>query len=169
MSRSTSRSAGPLMPEAEIVENDSIRIAGIRHRLRAVELRAWTRRTLPAVSSALRRSGLRPRGAPIAMLRPVDDGGFEAFLGYPVDATPWGAELEHETIPAGEAARAVHFGPYESVLATYDRLFEWVVGHGRTPEPLMWEQYVVGPPLTQAPQSWRTVVMCRLRPVHRSR
>jgi len=167
MTKAIARPADPVLPEAEIVENDRVELAGIRRHLRATELREWTRGTLPEVSRVLARSGVRPGGAPITVLRPCDDGGFAVTIGYPVGDLPSGTLLERDTIPAGETARATHHGPYESLVATYDRLFEWIIGHGRAPRPLMWEQYVVGPPLTTTPDAWRTVVSCALEMIGR--
>jgi len=148
--------------DAEIVVNEQVEIVGTRERLRVADVHEWTRRTLPIVAARLADTGIRPTGAPVAVLRAREDGSFEVTAGYPVANLPYGSRWDHDTLPAGTAVQALHRGDYDSLLATYDRVFEWLVGHGHTPSSLMWEQYVVGPQAAEAPDSWRTIVACPL-------
>jgi len=148
--------------ETEIVESEQTEIVGTRQRMRVAEVHEWTRRTLPVVAARLADAGIRPTGAPVAVLRPCDDGGFEVTAGYPVASLPFGGRWDHDTLPAGTVVQALHRGDYDSLLATYDRLFEWLIGHGRVPSSLMWERYVVGPQAAEASDSWRTIVACPL-------
>lgn len=164
MSETLARAGGRALPEAEIVENERVEVAGVRGRLRVTEVREWTRRTLPVVAARLAGAGVRPAGAPVAVLRPCEDGSFEVTAGYPVERLPMGTRLDRDALPGGQAVRALHSGSWDSLLTTYDRLFEWLVGHGRSPGPLMWEQYVVGPQAGEASDTWRTIVSCPLAP-----
>lgn len=162
MSDAMARAAGQAPPDAEIVDEEPVQVAGLRRRLRVTQLRGWTRRTLSVVSDALSTAGARPVGPPVAVLRPLPDGGLEVTAGFPVDHRPPGTSLEHDTLPAGKALQVAHLGSYESLAAAYDRLFERLAGHDGAAGPLLWEQYVVGPQDTDVVDAWYTVVRCPL-------
>ncbi|GID29759.1 GyrI-like domain-containing protein [Paractinoplanes brasiliensis] len=151
--------------DAEVVTCSRARIAGFQAVVRVPELRHWTQNVLPDAAAALRRRGARPVGPPIVVLRPRSDGAIEVTAGYQIDSASPADGLGCEMLPAGPAARAVHAGPHESLLSAYDRVLERLTVRLRGTVPVMWEEYLVGPELTDSPAAWRTAVICPLNDV----
>jgi len=50
-------------------------------------------------------------------------------------------EVREAITPRGEAAVAVHHGPYDRMRNTHDAIHEWARSHGRTFAGLSWEIY----------------------------
>lgn len=164
MDRPTNSSTGAGLTDAEVTTVEGGSMIGLRAVVRAGELRRWTAQALPVVATALRESRVRPAGPPMSIVRPRPDGTVDVSAGYRIDGAPDIGRLVCEALPAGPVAMAIHRGPYESLLCTYDRLVEWLVGHHHVAGPVLWEEYVVGPDTTGEPAQWRTAVMCPLLP-----
>jgi len=148
--------AGSAAPTVEVVKLERVEVAGMRRDLRVRERREWTRRTLPRVAAALRDVGAEPSGPAMSVLRARTDGTLEVTVGYPVRAVSPEPSLTVELLPEGGAVRAVHLGPYDSMMGTYDLLVEWLVGHHHEVGLLMWEEYLIGSDTTDNPALYQT-------------
>jgi effector-binding domain-containing protein len=58
--------------------------------------------------------------------------------------------------PGGEAAVAVHRGPYQRIYEAHDAIKEWTAAHGRESAGLSWEIY--GDPAPDPADTETTVV-----------
>jgi hypothetical protein len=140
-------------------------IVGVRRTVRPRALRDHCRLTLPVLASALRRGGLEPSGPSVAIIRPDDTGGFQVTVGSPVRWCPaTGPPLVHDRTPEGPAVQLTHFGAPDTLLATYDRLNEWLTARRIPPVPLMWEEYLVSGAATDDAAAWRTRIVLPLPP-----
>ena len=54
-------------------------------------------------------------------------------------------EVRSYTLPGGKMAKIVHKGPYEACEPTYNRLFAWIAGQGKTITGPMREVYLNDP------------------------
>ena len=137
-------------------------VAGMSRCLHVTELREWTGRALRTVRAAFDAAGLRPSGPGMSLIRPRAEGTLDVTTGYPVgEAAQW-SPLIVEVLLGGGAARTLHLGPYDSILAAYDLLIEWLSEHHRKVGSLMWEEYLVGPDDTAAAAGYETRVVCPL-------
>jgi effector-binding domain-containing protein len=87
--------------------------------------------------------------------------GFDTEVGFTVagDFAETG-EVVLIDLPGGDAATAIHAGPYEQVQEAYERIEAWMREHGRQPLGEPWEVYL-SPPDEQPP---RTEVIMPLAP-----
>ncbi len=107
-----------------------------------------------ALASAYRRvtafidaHGLQVAGAPMAITRAWDEFGYRFDAAIPVSelADVAGEGVQTGYSPAGRAARIIHRGPYEELLASYERLAAYMTAHGLPQGALSWEVYVSDP------------------------
>lgn len=61
-------------------------------------------------------------------------------------------------LPAGPAAVATHWGPYDGLPATYGRLHDWIHAQGREDSLGPWESYLDDPDSVPDPADLRTEV-----------
>jgi AraC family transcriptional regulator len=79
-------------------------------------------------------------------------------IAAPADGDP-DAGIEALTIPAGEAAVAIHRGPYDGLPATFEAVEAWVRSEGRSPGGPPMELYLTDPGEHPDPQTWETQVV----------
>ena len=81
--------------------------------------------------------------------------------GVPV-AAPFEPAGDDEVKPAeiggGEAAVAMHVGPYDTISETWEALSTWVETQGRKVASPPWEAYLTDPSTEPDPANWRTEV-----------
>ena len=66
-------------------------------------------------------------------------------------------------LPGGSAAVAVHVGPYERLVDTYEALQAWVLEQGFELAWPMWEYYLSDPQSEPDPATWRTRIVWPVR------
>ena len=103
-------------------------------------------------------SGAVPAGPPFARYFSFGET-IEYEAGLPLTA-PFkaGAEVRASHIGGGEAAVAMHVGPYDTIEQTYVALTAWLEDQGRTPAGPMWESYLTSPDEEPDPAKWLTEV-----------
>lgn len=124
------------------------------------ELPEFFGRAYGAVVAELERQGVAPAGPPVALydanVATVAD--ITAGFRTPQPVTP-GEGLVAITLPGGRVAEVVHEGPYDAMETTYDALMSWFSENGVEQGPVMWEEYVTGPPAVADPAEWRTRIV----------
>jgi effector-binding domain-containing protein len=107
----------------------------------------------PKIYHAVVSAGMEPAGMPLA--RYFDFGEeettFECAIPVPEPLTASG-EVQPSSVGGGEAAFAVHVGPYETIGQTWGAMMAWVAEQGRTPAGPTWEIYVDDPQEVAADQ-----------------
>lgn len=107
----------------------------------------------PKIYHAVVSAGMEPAGMPLA--RYFDFGEeettFECAIPVPEPFTASG-EVQPSSVGGGEAAFAVHVGPYETIGQTWGEMMAWVAEQGRTPAGPTWEVYVDDPQEVAADQ-----------------
>ncbi len=90
--------------------------------------------------------GVRCVGPPFAMYHSWSDDGTDMEVGFPISG-PGVNEGRVRTIemPAVRAAMAVHVGPYDRLMESYERMLSWMKENGHEPESYMWEEYLNSP------------------------
>jgi effector-binding domain-containing protein len=157
--------ADPAVCDAEVVGRESVHLIGIRDTVALKALHSYPLQTLPVIAAVLRHNEVWPAGPATALFRPREAGAFEVTAGYPTATRlELGQPFTCDRLPAGPAVQAMHVGPWDTLLSTYDRLNEWLAVHRVPFVPLMWEEYVVGPELVADPTTWRTRIVVPLPP-----
>ncbi|GID29005.1 GyrI-like domain-containing protein [Paractinoplanes brasiliensis] len=155
--------AGVAPHDAEVATSQPVSLFGIRGTVKLTVLRSYPQDILPVVASALQRLRVQAAGPPVCVLRPRGDGQFDVLAAYPTSRRPRiGQPFTTCRLSGGLVVRALHHGPWTTLLNTYDRLSEWLALHHIRQVPLMWEEYLVGPDRTGDPAMWRTRIVVPL-------
>ena len=137
--------------------------AVVRDELPADELPAWLAGVCRTVRDYLTRTGVPPIGPPFAryaFLGPV----VAVEAGFPVPREiPGDGLVEPSTLPDGQAAVTVHWGPYEDLEKAYLACRHWLDSHGYEPAGPHWEVYHTDPFAEPDPARWRTDVVVPYR------
>ena len=120
---------------------------------------------LPAVWQYVESAGGRVAGPPFTRYHVIDGDRIDFEAGLPVvSALSPSGPIAPATLPGGEAAVAVHIGPYEGLPATGQRLAAWIAEQGRVAAGPNWESYVTDPGMEHDPANWRTEILTPLWP-----
>lgn len=111
-------------------------------------------------------------GAPHAIYtRMADDGSdFDVEIGFPVtsrfgpDVEEAGVRVSAGSLPGGEVARLTHFGGYDGLPKSWERLVTGIDESGRTMGGPVWEVYLSDPAETADPAELRTDIFALLAP-----
>lgn len=101
-------------------------------------------------------------GRPFARYRSLDaeHRQFEVEAGFPVRGDLVGSEaVDVSSLPAGPAAVAVHLGPYEAMVPTYDAVLRFLDDQRAEPLGPAWEVYLSDPDKEPDPATWRTLIV----------
>ncbi len=134
------------MPVSVSVQTVHPRIlAAVRREVAAVAVGAVWRPALDLVWQFLRsQPGLRGDGHNVFLYRHPEHSGDPLRCDFGVEVTrtfePSGEVHASET-PAGEAAMAVHRGPYHTMGATHSAIREWMAANGSQSAGVSWEIY----------------------------
>lgn len=146
--------------QIERVSQPAVTVAGITETVPMTQLTEFFGRAFGTSAAVLGAAGIPIVGAPIAIYTGEPSDTVEVTAGFPVAAgTEAPAGLVLETVPAGEAAVAVHEGSYDSLGTTYGVLTEWFEQNHLGRAPVMWEEYLVGPDGAADPAEWRTRIV----------
>jgi AraC family transcriptional regulator len=134
----------------------------MRKRVTRDEIAATLGSMLPAVFAHTQRHGVALAGPPFARYPEIGMGSMVIEAGFavttPADGDPE-AGIEALTVPAGEAAVAIHRGPYDGLPATFETVEAWVRAEGRSPSGPPMEIYLTDPGEHPDPATWETQVV----------
>jgi effector-binding domain-containing protein len=148
--------ATPAWCDAEIVARRPLQLVGLRATVGLAELRRFPEGALPVVRQAVHRAGMRAVGPTMSLLR-SNGGRFEVTVAVPVAGRVRPTSpLIVVKLSGGLVAQVMHQGPWDTLLAAYDRLSEWLTARRVAIVPLMWEEYLIGPDQAEDPSRWRT-------------
>jgi effector-binding domain-containing protein len=133
--------------------------AVVRGEMPPDELPAWLAAVYRTVQDHLTRIGVSPAGPPFARFAFLIDV-VAAEAGFPVPKEiPGDGVVEPSTLPDGQAAVTVHWGPYEDLEKAYLACRIWLDNHGYEPAGPHWEVYYTDPFAEPDPARWRTDVV----------
>lgn len=104
--------------------------------------------------------GVSMSDEPIVIYHFWSDSIIDIEAGIPVKDS---VAIEHpriflNAIPAGTVVTAIHYGPYERLVETYDGINEWMRRNKVTVAGPPWEQYVTDPVTESNPEKWQTAI-----------
>lgn len=85
-------------------------------------------------------------GPPFAYYHSWSDDETDMAVGFPIagEGVTKG-RIRPFQLPAVQAATAVHVGPYDKLMESYNVLLEWMKANGKRPAGYMWEEYLNSP------------------------
>jgi effector-binding domain-containing protein len=113
----------------------------------------------PKVFAAIGKAGGTPAGPPLARYFEMGPEVVEFECAIPI-ATPFEAdgEVRPSEVGGGEAAVAMHAGPYDTIGQTWEAVTTWIGKRGRTPAGPGWESYLTDPSEEPDPAKYLTEV-----------
>ncbi len=142
---------------------DARHIASIRVTCRLEEMKSTLSQILPEVFMCASSSGAKMTGPPLVVYHEWgDEIDLEAAVPVADPIEPQG-RVKPQSLPAGEAVVAWHFGPYEKLRDTHVRIQAFLKEHGLEQRAPAWEEYVTDPGMEPDPSKWRTKVVWPVR------
>jgi effector-binding domain-containing protein len=89
---------------------------------------------------------IQPLGPPFAYYYSYDQNTTDMEVGFPCSETKKGeGRVKATTIPGGKVVTAVHIGPYDKLVDSYNEMLRWMSEHSLKPKKEMWERYLTSP------------------------
>jgi len=115
------------------------------------------------------KKGIAPAGAPFAYWHNMNSesmnkGLFDMECGFPVGAPVEGeGQIKASKLPGGKVATAMHIGPYETLVETYEAMQSWTKEKGYQVEDDMWEAYLTNPCEVPDKSKWMTEIFLPIK------
>jgi effector-binding domain-containing protein len=149
--------AGAAAPEPELVSLGPATTAVIRGTVPPTGLRDFfdeSFRTLPQVLADQRVSVLSPA---FALYHGIPVDAFDLEAGFVTDRPVQPAHgVVAGSLPGGRAARLTHFGSFDGLGSSWERLDSWIRRQGLSAGSQRWETYVTRPSPEMDPRDLRT-------------
>ncbi|MXY86299.1 MAG: GyrI-like domain-containing protein [Chloroflexi bacterium] len=148
----------------EIVQIGARRAAVMHAEASTEELPATFARIFPAVHAALTEQGVTDMGHVIAVYHSMDANQMTLSGGIEIgDGVELSGEIELLEMPAGDAVKADHFGPYEGLGQTHEQVWQYVQEIGRMPSGGPIERYITDPGAEPDTSKWHTEILLPLQ------
>jgi effector-binding domain-containing protein len=148
---------GAAAAEPELLSLDPATTAVIRGTVPAAGLRDFfdsAFRTLPRVLGA---QGVSVRSPAFALFRGVPTDTFDLEVGFVTDQPVRPEDgVVAGSLPGGRAVRLTHFGSFDGLGSSWERLDAWMRAQGLSGGPQRWEVYVTQPSPAMDPRDLRT-------------
>lgn len=151
--------------DVTITELDSAVACHQRVRTTPAAIAATVGRGLQELYEFAAAASAAPAGPPqLAYPGPLVDGEFDLDLYLPISGTPAARDaIDVVELPGGPAARTFHRGPYDTIPAAYEAVFEWIHEHGHHQAGPPRELYLTGPDTATGPDDYVTEVVVPVR------
>ncbi|MDE2745275.1 MAG: GyrI-like domain-containing protein [Chloroflexota bacterium] len=148
----------------EIVQLEARRAAVMQAEASTEELPATFARIFPAVYAALTEQGVSDMGHVIAVYHTMDANQMTLSAGIEIgDGVEPPGEIELLELPACDAVKADHFGPYEELGRTHEQVWQYVEEIGRAPAGGPIERYITDPEAEPDTSKWHTEILLPLQ------
>ena len=152
----------PVSVDIAVKDLPALHALVMRKRIARDEIAATLSTMLPALFTHAQQHGIALAGPPFARYPEFGMGSLVMEGGMPTAEPVTGdpdAGIETLTVPAGQAAVAIHHGPYETLSETYQAIEAWIQQEGRTVAGPPWETYLTDPGEHPDPATWETEIV----------
>lgn len=148
-------------PEPEIVDVEPAVTAVVRGVVPLAGLRGFFDSSFRALGETLARQQVAVTSPAFGLYREPPQETADLEVGFVTDrAVHAEGDVAVGALPAGRVARTTHYGGFDGLGASWERLLAWVREQGLTPGPVMWEFYVTEPTPDMDPRDLRTELNC---------
>lgn len=148
----------------EIVQLPARRAAVMHANATTEELAETFARIFPAVYAALTEQGVTEMGHVISVYHSMDANQMELSAGIEIGEGVEPSEpVELLELPACDAVKADHFGPYEELGRTHEAVWAYVQEVGRAPISGPIERYITDPEAEPDQSKWLTEIYLPLQ------
>ena len=148
----------------EIVQLPARRAAVMHAEASSSELPETFARIFPAVHAALTEQGVTDMGHVISVYHSMDAEQMSLSAGIEIgEGVEPGAPLELLELPACDAVKADHIGPYDQLHLTHEAVWQYVQEIGRAPMGGPTERYITDPQAEPDASKWHTEILLPLQ------
>ena len=110
------------------------------------------------------RNGICPAGPPFAYYHSFSPDRIDMECGAPTAvATEGEGRIRSGKLPGGNTLSAIHIGPYDRLVETYNAMMAYAKEMDLEPKETMWECYLTDPNAEPDPSKWMTEIFIPLR------
>ena len=143
----------------EVVQLAARRAAVMHASATSVELPAALERIFPVIYTALREQGVTDLGHAITVYHGMDPNQMDLSAGIEIDDEFEPAEpLDLLELPACDAVRSDHFGPYDQLYLTHQAILPFLTEIERMPMSGPIERYITDPEAEPDQSKWHTEI-----------
>ena len=152
------------MPEPEIVQLPARRVGVMHANASSEELAQTFARIFPAVFGALTEQGVTDMGHVTCVYHSMDANQMELSAGIEIgDEVEPAAPIELLELPACDAVKLDHIGPYEELGRSHEAVWSFVQEQGRQPISGPIERYITDPEAEPDQSKWLTEIYLPLQ------
>jgi effector-binding domain-containing protein len=145
--------------EPQLDELDEQATAVIRGRVPMEQLADFFDRSFGQLAATISAQGIEIAGPAFALYQAPPSDVADIEVGFPVAGTVTDdGDVVASSLPGGPAATLVHAGSYDTLGASWQRLFEWATDAFFEPAGPVWEVYVTEPSPDMDPADLRTML-----------
>lgn len=150
--------------EPELVELEAATTAVIRGVVSVAELRTFFDASFGTLPQVLAGQGIAVLSPAFGRYHGITGDTFDLEVGFVTDR-PVRPEREvvAGSLPGGRAGRLTHFGSFDGLGSSWQRLHSWLQAQGLAPQAQRWEFYVTQPSPEMDPRELRTDLCWPLR------
>ena len=146
--------------KVEKVVIDKTWVLSIRDTINQMEMTNIHGKMYGQISQFMEENEIDMADSPIVIYHFWSDSIIDIEAGIPIqDSLPIiHSSIKVSKLNAGNVVTAVHYGPYERLVETYDGINEWMRKNKVTVIGPPWEQYITDPATEPDPDKWQTAV-----------
>jgi effector-binding domain-containing protein len=148
---------GAAAAEPELLSLDPATTAVIRGTVPAAGLRDFFDNSFHTLAQVLGAQRVSVRSPAFALFRGVPTDTFDLETGFVTDRPVRPEDgVVAGSLPGGRAVRLTHFGSFDGLGSSWERLHSWMRAQGLSAGPQRWELYVTRPSPEMDPRDLRT-------------
>lgn len=151
--------------EPDLLEVTEVNLAVVHGRVTPDEIRTFFDTSFGRLAAVLDAQPATITGPALAIYGIAGEQTMEITVGFPVDRLirP-DTDVVPGVLPSGRTARLVHYGSFDGLEQSWDRLHSWITARDLAPGSTRWEVYVTEPHPDMDPADLRTELNWSITP-----
>jgi effector-binding domain-containing protein len=143
----------------KIVNTEPVPMLSIREKVQNDQIKSKMGAIFGQLWMYMEKNKIQVAGPPYALYHEYDQNGTDMECGWPtIKQEKSEGNIMSSVVPAAKCVMTVHVGPYEQIMATYERMQEHIRKEGLKPKKLMWERYLNDPATVNDPNELITEI-----------
>jgi len=145
--------------DIEVLKVEPRDYLGIRDTFESSEISVKTPQLFQELLDYIFRNGITPTGPPFALYHNYTEERTDMECGIPVSpGTKGKGRVKEGLLPGTRVIRAIHIGPYDRLMETYNMIVSFAKEKDLKLEMKMWEYYLNDPNEEKDPSKWETEI-----------
>jgi effector-binding domain-containing protein len=145
--------------EIKIVEQTPVPMLSVREKIKNAEIKSKIGEMFGQLWMYMEKNKIVVAGPPFVVYHEFDSENCDMESGFPTLKEEKGeGNIRSSQVPGGRCVMAVHEGPYDTIMATYERIQNYMRQHDLVPKQMMWERYMNDPATVKDPNELVTEI-----------